>query len=204
MRKLLSGLCATVLSASFAVSSIVPLNAAPVIAPANPSAAIGGQLSDVQYVRDNWRRGGWNHRGGWAGRGPWGGTDMPSYNRWRGGGYNGWRGNGWRGDGYWRGGRNWSHYNGWRGGRNWAYYNGYRGYSYYRPGYRYYNDFWFPAAAFITGALITGAIANSGPRYYGGGSSHEQWCYNRYRSYRAWDNTFQPYYGPRRQCISPY
>ncbi|TIP33596.1 MAG: BA14K family protein, partial [Mesorhizobium sp.] len=29
-------------------------------------------------------------------------------------------------------------------------------------------------------------------------------CHDRYRSYRAWDNTFQPYNGPRRQCISPY
>ncbi|TGS74613.1 BA14K family protein, partial [Mesorhizobium sp. M3A.F.Ca.ET.175.01.1.1] len=34
--------------------------------------------------------------------------------------------------------------------------------------------------------------------------AHVQWCYDRYRSYRAWDNTFQPNYGPRRQCISPY
>lgn len=42
-------------------------------------------------------------------------------------------------------------------------------------------------------------------RYYrGGGSAHVAWCYNRYRSYRAWDNTFQPYHGPRRQCWSPY
>ena len=31
-------------------------------------------------------------------------------------------------------------------------------------------------------------------------SAHVQWCYNRYRSYRAWDNTFQPYNGPRQQC----
>ncbi|OHV90837.1 BA14K family protein [Mesorhizobium sp. ORS 3428] len=34
--------------------------------------------------------------------------------------------------------------------------------------------------------------------------AHVRWCYDRYRSYRAWDNTFQPIYGPRRQCISPY
>lgn len=33
---------------------------------------------------------------------------------------------------------------------------------------------------------------------------HESWCYSRYRSYRAWDNTYQPYNGRRRQCISPY
>jgi hypothetical protein len=36
------------------------------------------------------------------------------------------------------------------------------------------------------------------------GDAHVQWCYNRYRSYRAYDNTFQPYHGPRQQCYSPY
>ncbi|OYR10649.1 BA14K-like family protein [Brucella grignonensis] len=39
---------------------------------------------------------------------------------------------------------------------------------------------------------------------YRGGNAHVRWCYNRYRSYRAYDNTFQPNYGPRRQCYSPY
>lgn len=34
--------------------------------------------------------------------------------------------------------------------------------------------------------------------------AHVDWCYARYRSYRASDNTFQPYNGPRRQCLSPY
>lgn len=34
--------------------------------------------------------------------------------------------------------------------------------------------------------------------------AHVDWCYARYRSYRASDNTFQPYHGPRRQCFSPY
>lgn len=34
--------------------------------------------------------------------------------------------------------------------------------------------------------------------------AHVRWCYNRYRSYRASDNTFQPYHGPRKPCISPY
>ncbi|MCB8828228.1 BA14K family protein, partial [Escherichia coli] len=29
-----------------------------------------------------------------------------------------------------------------------------------------------------------------------------RWCYNRYRSYRAYDNTYQPNNGPRRQCVS--
>jgi hypothetical protein len=36
------------------------------------------------------------------------------------------------------------------------------------------------------------------------GNAHVRWCYARYRSYRAWDNTFQPYNGPRQQCWSPY
>ncbi|MBA8843746.1 hypothetical protein HD884_003653 [Ochrobactrum intermedium] len=35
-------------------------------------------------------------------------------------------------------------------------------------------------------------------------NAHVRWCYNRFRSYRSWDNTFQPYNGPRRQCFSPY
>lgn len=34
--------------------------------------------------------------------------------------------------------------------------------------------------------------------------AHVRWCYARYRSYRAWDNSFQPYHGPRRECFSPY
>lgn len=52
------------------------------------------------------------------------------------------------------------------------------------------------------GAIIGGIIASQPraayrPRAYG---SHAEYCYARYRSYRAWDNTYQPYYGPRRQC----
>ncbi len=86
-----------------------------------------------------------------------------------------------------------------------GYYRGYRGYRDYRPGYRRYGDYWYPAAAFLAGALVTGAIVNSQPRVvYREGGSHTQWCYDRYRSYRAYDNTFQPYYGQRQQCISPY
>lgn len=89
------------------------------------------------------------------------------------------------------------------------YYNGHRGYSYYRPGYRSYNGYWFPLAAFATGAIIGGAIAQPQPVYpapgYGNvGGSHVAWCQNRYRSYRAYDDTFQPNYGPRRRCVSPY
>ncbi|MCK0209592.1 BA14K family protein [Starkeya koreensis] len=93
----------------------------------------------------------------------------------------------------------------WASGRN-HYYNGYQGYNYYRPGYRQYNGWWFPAGAFAAGAIIGGALgaAASQPSYSGGGSAHVQWCASQYRSYRASDNTFQPYNGPRQQCVSPY
>lgn len=75
------------------------------------------------------------------------------------------------------------------------YYNGHRGYRHHRPGYRQYNGWWFPPAAFIAGAIIGGAMNNSQ-----GLTAHERRCYARYKSYRASDNTYQPYNGPRRQC----
>jgi hypothetical protein len=58
--------------------------------------------------------------------------------------------------------------------------------------------------------LIGGAIAapprQVEPRYAAPGlpARHVSWCYDRYRSYRAWDNSYQPYGGPRQQCYSPY
>lgn len=81
------------------------------------------------------------------------------------------------------------------------YFNGHRGYRHHRPGYREFNGWWFPSAAFIAGAIISGAANQPVVR---SGNAHVEWCYNRYRSYRASDNTFQPYNGPRRQCYSPY
>ena len=70
----------------------------------------------------------------------------------------------------------------------------------------------------IAGAVIGGAIANHRNRHhsrryyrkrhhrrvYSRGDAHVGWCYRRYRSYREYDNTFQPYHGRRRQCVSPY
>ncbi|MER8462806.1 BA14K family protein [Mesorhizobium sp. M1396] len=85
-----------------------------------------------------------------------------------------------------------------------AYWNGHRGYREYRPGYRRHGDYWFPLAAFATGALITGAIINNEKNRVYEGNAHVQWCYDHYRSYRASDNTFQPNYGPRKECRSPY
>jgi hypothetical protein len=120
-------------------------------------------------------------------------------------------GRGW--GGYRNYGRNYG--GGWGGYRNYGgnYYGGYRPYGGYRYG-RYggyygggYNDFGLLFGGLGTGAIIGGMLAQpryyyDQPRYYG--NSHAGWCYSRYRSYRAYDNTFQPYYGPRRQCIGPY
>ncbi|QKC83792.1 BA14K family protein [Mesorhizobium sp. NZP2077] len=85
-----------------------------------------------------------------------------------------------------------------------GYWNGHRGYRDYHRGYRRHGDYWFPLAAFATGALITGAIINNENSRVYEGNSHVQWCYDHYRSYRSSDNTYQPNYGPRRVCRSPY
>lgn len=81
-----------------------------------------------------------------------------------------------------------------------GYYNGHRGYRDYRRGYRQHNGYWFPLAAFGAGAIIGGAMA-SPPRASGG--NHYQWCANRYRTYRASDNTYVSSPGVRRTCVSP-
>lgn len=36
------------------------------------------------------------------------------------------------------------------------------------------------------------------------GNRHVRWCRSQYVSYRKRDNSWQPYNGPRRTCISPY
>lgn len=64
-------------------------------------------------------------------------------------------------------------------------------------------------AGAIIGSIIIGAIIANQNRHRHvrrvyRGSAHEHWCHRRFRSYRAWDNTYQPYHGRRRQCISPY
>ena len=166
MKKLMSGLLATTLAASFAVASAIPANAAPVFVPKSDTA----QRTDVQTVQyDPWRRAHrmdrrFDHR-----------VDRRIDRRFDR-----------------------------RFARNDGYYNGYRGYRSYHHGYRRHGDLWFPAAAFLAGALITGAIVNdNAPRY--SGNSHVSWCYDHYRSYRAYDNTFNPGKNrPRQVCYSPY
>jgi hypothetical protein len=84
------------------------------------------------------------------------------------------------------------------------YFRGHRGFRNYRPGYRRHGDRWFPAAAFLGGAIL-GNVLGAQPRVrYRASNAHVEWCQSRYRSYRLSDDTFQPYNGPRRRCNSPY
>lgn len=85
-----------------------------------------------------------------------------------------------------------------------GWYKGHRGYRDYRPGYRRHSDgYWYPLAAFAIGAIIGGAMnaPRAAPRMT---SSHVRWCESRYRTYRAYDNTYVPRAGVRAQCMSPY
>lgn len=87
-----------------------------------------------------------------------------------------------------------------------GYYNGYRGYRERRKGYRYHNGFWFPLAAFAAGAIIGGssqAPTRVAPGRYS--ARHYAWCEQRYKTYRASDNTYVANRaGERRFCNSPY
>lgn len=192
MKKFLSALCASALTAAVAVTGAVPANAAPAYVPNVLPQAV--QSSDVIKVQDDWV---WKKKRNWNRNGNpnWNGQRRVQRN---------WNGQNWA-NGNWNG--NWNNAQK-RNGPRYGWYNGHRGYRYERPGYRYYNGWWFPAGAFIAGAIVSGAIANSynqpSYQYRYGGNAHVQWCYNRYRSYRAYDNTFQPYNGPRQQCYSPY
>jgi hypothetical protein len=108
-----------------------------------------------------------------------------------------------------RDGRRWRDDRRWRDARRWHHRDRYA----HRPrhyGPRYRRG---PSVDIIIGG---GGYYRPAPRYiapppirpvrpgYGLNSAHIDWCYARYRSYRASDNTFQPYHGPRRSCISPY
>ncbi len=97
-----------------------------------------------------------------------------------------------------------------------------RRYGYRDRRYRGSNNGAAVAGALIGGAIIGGVIANNSrnrvyrDRYYqpraryvaprrvyrsGLSDAHIRYCFNRYRSYRVSDNTFQPYGNrPRQQC----
>jgi hypothetical protein len=61
--------------------------------------------------------------------------------------------------------------------------------------------------AAIDDGETVGADVETGARRAGGRAmsvAHVQWCLNRYRSYRVEDNSYTPYSGGSRACVSPY
>ena len=172
-----------------------------------PGGTAAGANLPVELVQQReWRRNrGWgNGNRGWRGDRGWrGGNRVWRGGReWRGGRH--WRGDdGWRnGNRAWRGNREWRRDRGWRHDRRWARRNYWRD-PYWYGGSGLYLGFGAPYWGYNWGYADPGYYA---PRYRAPvrASSHAEWCYARYRSYRAYDNTFQPYYGPRRECISPF
>ncbi len=180
---LLSGLLGL---ATFAV----PAAAAPVspLAVSTP-AQVSAPVQTVQADSDNDPQ--WRRRGGREWRGDRGARE------WRGD-----RGRQWRGD---RGDklRYARRYGGPRYGYNRPYYRSNRPYRPYYGGYGGYRPY--------GGSGVYLQIGPPAPYYYAPrrayrtqGSAHVRWCHSRYRSYRAYDNTYVPKRGYRAQCVSPY
>lgn len=101
-----------------------------------------------------------------------------------------------------RDGRRWHRGDRWRGGershrwdRRWDHRRDHR--RYYRPDAGIYFHFGPPP-------VYRRYVEPRRVYRYRLSQAHYDWCYDRYRTYRALDNTFQPYRGPRRQCVSPY
>jgi BA14K-like protein len=208
MSKLLSSLCASFLTLSVAVSPVVPAGAVEMNIPR--PATVQPDNAGLQTVQYRRRAGGVRWHGPRGGGAVWRGPRGVSSARWR-HGFGGravvrWHGP--RGRAVWRGPRGravgWHGIGGrpfvrggvWRGGN--FYWHGYRGFRTARPGFRFYNGWWLPPAAFGTAAIV-----GARPTFYMS-NPHAQWCANRFISYRASDNTFQPFNGPRRQCVSPF
>lgn len=98
--------------------------------------------------------------------------------------------------------------------------NGFKGYHNYRPGYRKYSDnWWYPEAAFVASPHLSTKRAPlkvvSGEKKVLSIPSldeekpwmikqHIESCRMRYRSYNKNDNSYQPFHGPRKQCLSRF
>jgi hypothetical protein len=204
---------------SLARSSVVALAALSSLATAAPAAPLGPSfmpaVADSATLKPTLVQGEgrdkmnpayqiWPRNRNWGGGGNWGGRN------WNGGGRH-WNGNGnWNGGGrHWNGGGNWN--GGW--GNRYAWRHGHWGHNNWNnwgPGFALGLGFGLPLGYYggyynnYGGYYDEPIYRPRAYRVYRGGSAHVQWCYDRYRSYRAWDNTFQPYNGPRQQCYSPY
>lgn len=76
----------------------------------------------------------------------------------------------------------------------------------YRPGYVYHRGHWISPRSMRSGVIVDRPIPRRHVVHYGGGlnARHYSWCADRYRSYHWRSNSFQPYHGPRRACLSPF
>ncbi|WP_019219280.1 BA14K family protein [Bartonella florencae] len=98
--------------------------------------------------------------------------------------------------------------------------NGFKGYRNYRHGYHKYKDnWWYPEAAFVAlthlntehpplkavsdvkSTLLISSLEKQEPWML---RQHIESCLVRYRSYNKNDNSYQPFYGPRKPCFSRF
>lgn len=97
--------------------------------------------------------------------------------------------------------------------------NGFKGYHNYRRGYvKYRDDWWYPEAAFVAlphsetkhaplkvaseaRVFLTSSLEKKEPWML---KQHIESCQARYRSYNKNDNSYQPFHGPRKQCLSRF
>lgn len=92
--------------------------------------------------------------------------------------------------------------------------NGFKGYRHYRNGYRKHTDgWWYPEAAFQPNAKA--GVTNESVQAISHKQkdseekpwqikSHVDYCLAKYKTYSASDNTYQPFEGARKACVSPY
>jgi hypothetical protein len=75
-----------------------------------------------------------------------------------------------------------------------------------RPAHRRYYDNYFdvPQPRYSGRRAIGGNPGIGGSSRLGAADTHQEWCAARYRSYRVSDDSFQPFDGVRRPCISPF
>ncbi|WP_156850583.1 BA14K family protein [Bartonella refiksaydamii] len=98
--------------------------------------------------------------------------------------------------------------------------NGFKGYHNYRRGYvKYRDNWWYPEAAFVTVPQLNTKwpplkVTSDAKRMFlisflekkelGWLKQHIESCRTRYRSYNKDDNSYQPFHGPRKQCLSRF
>jgi hypothetical protein len=75
-----------------------------------------------------------------------------------------------------------------------------------RPAHRRYYHGYFdvPTPRYSGQRTYGGNPGVGGASRLGTAKDHTGWCADRYRSYRAEDNSFQPLKGARKPCMSPF